>query len=323
MEDINKLLEEFDRLKIQEELDRPFTYIQELPGKKIRSRLSIAFNHWMDIPAEKLKLIGEILQMLHNASLLIDDIEDNSTLRRGVPVAHSIFGMASTINAANYVFFLALEKAQELGHPDAAKVYTEQMLELHRGQGMEIYWRENMICPTESQYKLMTIRKTGGLFMIGTGLMKLFSDTEKDLTKLTAALGLFFQIRDDYCNLTSQEYTDNKTFCEDLTEGKFSFPIVHAVNNKKHDREIVNILKSRTTDIDVKKYCVRLLEKAGSFEYTRNVLHQLNEEIRKEVADLGPNKYMDALLDELCKFWMENWKKNWLIIRKFVQLYKY
>lgn len=48
----------------------------------------------------------------------IDDIEDNSILRRGVPVAHSIYGVASTINAANYVLFLALEKVQQLGHPD-------------------------------------------------------------------------------------------------------------------------------------------------------------------------------------------------------------
>lgn len=50
----------------------------------------------------------------------IDDIEDNSTLRRGVPVAHSIYGVASTINAANYIFFLALEKVQSLDHPDVS-----------------------------------------------------------------------------------------------------------------------------------------------------------------------------------------------------------
>lgn len=119
----------------------------------------------------------------------IDDIEDNSILRRGIPVAHSIFGVASTINSANYVLFLALEKVQQLEHPDATKVYTEQLLELHRGQGMEIYWRDNFLCPEESEYKLMTIRKTGGLFMLAIRLMLLFSDNKKDFTKLTALLG--------------------------------------------------------------------------------------------------------------------------------------
>ena len=81
--------------------------------------------------------------MLHNASLLLDDIEDRSILRRGIPVAHKIYGEASTINSANYVMFIALERVIALGHPAAVGVYTEQMLELHRGQGMEIYWRDN------------------------------------------------------------------------------------------------------------------------------------------------------------------------------------
>lgn len=59
---------------------------------------------------------------LHNSSLLIDDIEDNSKLRRGIPVAHTIFGVPTVINCANYVFFLALEKCHAWDNPDAMKV---------------------------------------------------------------------------------------------------------------------------------------------------------------------------------------------------------
>lgn len=164
---------------------------------------------------------------------------------------------------------------------------------------MEIYWRENLICPTESDYKLMVIRKTGGLFMIAIGLMKLFSKNPKDLSKITALLAIYFQIRDDYCNLTSKEYADNKSFCEDLTEGKFSFPIIHAINNRRNDREIKSILRQRTKDIEVKKYCVHLLEGAGSFEYTLSILKKLKEEIETEVNRLGPNNHILNLMDEL------------------------
>lgn len=124
-------------------------------------------------------------------------------------------------------------------NPQATKVYTEQLLELHRGQGMEIYWRDNFLCPSESEYKQMTIRKTGGLFMLAIRLMQLFSENKRDFSKLTAILGLYFQIRDDYCNLSSKEYSENKSFCEDLTEGKFSFPIIHAVQQQKHDRQVL------------------------------------------------------------------------------------
>lgn len=302
MEDIDKLVSEYNQNKMQKELDRPFTYIQGLPGKNIRSKLMIAFNHWMNIPLDKLKEIGEIVQMLHNASLLIDDIEDNSCLRRGFPVAHSVYGIANTLNTANYVFFLALERCQQLDHADTVKVYTEQMLELHRGQGMEIYWREQFICPTESEYKLMVIRKTGGLFMLGIGLMELFSDNKTQFTRIITILGLYFQIRDDYINLTNKEYSETKSICDDLTEGKFSFPIVHAVNNKKNEREILDILKQRTTNLQLKKRCVQLLEEAGSFQYTCDVLKNLYAEAKAEIAKLGTNKYMDSLLDELGKY---------------------
>lgn len=284
---------------------QPFAYIQQIPGKQFRSELALAFNHWLNIPAEKLHQIGEIVQMLHNSSLLIDDIEDNSILRRGVPVAHSIYGVPSTINAANYVLFLSLQKVQQLGHPEATNVYTEQLLELHRGQGMEIYWRDNFTCPSESDYKLMTIRKTGGLFMLAIRLMQLFSENKEDFTKLTAILGLYFQIRDDYCNLSLKEYTQNKSFAEDLTEGKFGFPVIHAVRSQKHDKQVLHILRQRTQDIEVKKYCIGLLEKLGSFQYTREVLESLDTEARAEVARLGSNPYMDMLLNKLL-----SWKSN-------------
>ncbi|XP_046981203.1 geranylgeranyl pyrophosphate synthase isoform X2 [Schistocerca americana] len=282
-----------------EKLLQPFKYILQVPGKQIRAKLAHAFNYWLKIPADKLNAVGDIVQMLHNSSLLIDDIQDNSVLRRGIPVAHSIYGVASTINAANYVFFIALERVLGLGHPEATTVYTEQLLELHRGQGMELYWRDNFTCPSEEEYKQMTIRKTGGLFMLAIRLMQLFSENKADFTKLAAVLGLYFQIRDDYCNLCLQEYSENKSFCEDLTEGKFSFPIIHAITSQPDDRQVIHILRQRTHDVEVKKYCITLLEKYGSFDYTRQTLEQLDIEARAEVERLGGNPLMEALLDAL------------------------
>ncbi|XP_061937220.1 terpene synthase isoform X6 [Apis cerana] len=185
----------------------PYNYILQVPGKQIRATLAHAFNYWLKIKSDKLRDIGDIIQLLHNASLLIDDIQDNSVLRRGIPVAHNIYGVASTMNAANYAIFIALEKVLALNHVEGIQIYLEQLLELHRGQGMEIYWRDNYICPTEAAYKQMTIQKTGGLFNLAVRLMQLFSECKEDFVPLTSILGLYFQIRDDYCNLSSEEAT--------------------------------------------------------------------------------------------------------------------
>ncbi|XP_043273504.1 geranylgeranyl pyrophosphate synthase [Venturia canescens] len=295
--------------KLDELLLQPFSYIQQVPGKQIRAKLAHAMNHWLKIPMEKLQAIDDITQMLHNSSLLIDDIQDNSILRRGIPVAHAIYGVARTISAANYVMFIALERVVALNHPQATQVYTEQLLELHRGQGIEIYWRDNYVCPTESEYRFMTMKKTGGLFNLAVRLMQLFSDCKQEFTNIAGILGLYFQIRDDYCNLCLQEYSENKSYCEDLSEGKFSFPIIHAIQSQPEDKQVMNILRQRTTDVNVKKYCITLLEKFGSFAYTRSVLEELDKSAREEIERLGGNPKLTALLDELLS-WSRNEPKN-------------
>ncbi len=62
----------------------------QVPGKNVRKQLLRAFNAWLKVPDDKAEKIGDIVQMLHNASLLLDDIEDNSSMRRGIPVAHKV-----------------------------------------------------------------------------------------------------------------------------------------------------------------------------------------------------------------------------------------
>ncbi|GAV04170.1 hypothetical protein RvY_14486 [Ramazzottius varieornatus] len=277
---------------------QPYFYVLQVPGKQIRGKLAHAFNVWLRIPEDKLRLICDVMDMLHNASLLIDDIEDNSSLRRGIPVAHHIYGVASTINSANYVYFLALQKILSLGHTDAPSVFTEQLLELHRGQGMEIYWRDSFNCPTEDEYKKMVIQKTGGLFMLAIRLMGLFSDCQSDFRPLTEVLGLIFQIRDDYCNLADTDYTNNKSYCEDLTEGKFSFPIIHGIRSDPANR-VINIVRQRTQDNTLKKYCVDCLSTLGSLEYSKTTLRSLDQRATAMIGELGGNDMLLAVLADL------------------------
>uniref|UniRef100_A0A0L8H6W2 Uncharacterized protein n=1 Tax=Octopus bimaculoides TaxID=37653 RepID=A0A0L8H6W2_OCTBM len=122
------------------------------------------------------------------------------------------------------------------------------MLELHRGQGMDIYWRDAVHCPTEEEYKAM--------------------------------------------------YEKNKTYCEDLSEGKFSFPLIHAIQTNPDDNQVLNIIRQRTDDLDLKKYCVGLLEQHGTFDYVKTVLVDYEEKIFKEIESFGGNSSLVALLND-------------------------
>jgi geranylgeranyl diphosphate synthase type 3 len=193
----------------------------------------------------------------------MDDVEDNSELRRGIPVAHKIYGVPQTINTANYVYFQVFDLiftmgAPSLSHtaspaaaaaaaqPSVEKLLVEELIALHRGQGMDLFWRDALVCPTEAEYVDMVNNKTGGLLRIALKLMLAHSSRyhgggggsseqqaqqRPDLLPLVNLIGLLFQIRDDYMNLQSAAYASNKGFAEDLTEGKFSFPIIHSIRS--------------------------------------------------------------------------------------------
>lgn len=139
-------------------------------------------------------------------------------------------------------------------------IFTRELLNLHRGQGQDILWREHCRCPTEAQYKQMVSDKTGGLFRLAVSLMGVFckDNAVPDFTQLIYLFGLYFQIRDDYVNIASAEYMKGKNYCEDLSEGKFSFPMIHCISHNSRDNRLLNILRQRTEDMEVKRYAVQV-----------------------------------------------------------------
>ncbi|MBW0477505.1 hypothetical protein O181_017220 [Austropuccinia psidii MF-1] len=283
----------------------PYTYLTATPGKEIRSLMIDAFNHWLSVPADQLEVVKRIVGQLHTSSLLMDDVEDGSELRRGIPVAHKIYGIPQTINSANYVYFLSYQELLKLQPPNSSTVknlwhlVNEELLRLHRGQGMELYWRDSLTCPTEDEYIEMVTNKTGGLFRIGIKLMMAMSPLIDipNYLPLVDLFSVYFQIRDDLLNISSV-YTKNKGFCEDLTEGKFSFPVVHAIRADTTNHQILNVLRQRSHDDATKAYAVAYMkEKTKSLAYTRSVLHVLEGQAVQEIKRLGDNPLMQKIVE--------------------------
>lgn len=154
---------------------------------------------------------------------------------------------------------------------------------------MDLFWRDNLQCPTEEEYLEMVSNKTGGLFRLAIKLMMAESsiqDPTPDCLPLVQTISLYFQILDDLLNLSSVLYTERKGVAEDLTEGKFSFPVIHAIKAEPTNMELINILRMKTNDLEVKKYAIGYMEKMGSFEYTKQILSQLEKKALLLVDDL-------------------------------------
>jgi len=107
---------------------------------------------------EKYFVINFLLEFCIILHCRIDNIQENSILRRGLSAAHTIYGVASRINAANCVHFIGLNRVQGLNQLKAMALLIEHLLEMCHGQGIDIYWHDNQTCPSVEEYQEMAKR---------------------------------------------------------------------------------------------------------------------------------------------------------------------
>ncbi|KAI5981298.1 isoprenoid synthase domain-containing protein [Pisolithus marmoratus] len=301
----------------EKDLLGPFTYVASNPGKDIRGTLIAAFNLWLNVPKRKLDVIARVVDTVHNASLMLDDIEDDSDLRRGRPAAHKVYGIPQTINSANYAWWLAFQQLASIREPPTENVeakgrllfpealdqiFREEILHMHRGQGLDIIWRDTSRCPTEQEYIQMARGKASAVMRLSVKIMMALATTNADVNyvHLVDLFSVYGQIRDDYMNLQSKEYTDTKGLADDISEGKFSFPIIHGIREKPENTLIMDILKQRPKTPTLKHQAIAYLkDTTRSFDYTLCVMRTLEKLIREEITKLGGNPMLETLLERL------------------------
>ncbi|KAK4164713.1 isoprenoid synthase domain-containing protein [Cladorrhinum sp. PSN259] len=266
-------------------VDAPVNYVSSLPSKVVRGTFIDALNLWAGLSDETLSKIKEVVDHLHNASLLFDDIEDGSELRRGCPAAHTVFGIPQTVNAASFAVIEAVRRASEISIPGAVGITLEQLRDLHIGQSYDIHWTRHTSCPTEDEYLEMVSKKTGGLFRLLSRLMStdMSDDVRSEIDSLVSQVGIYFQIRDDYQNLNSDEYANQKGFCEDLDEGKLSFPLVRYLNTAKDTLQVREVMQQRRTQgclsLPLKRLVLQQLGTSNCLDYTRTTLERIAKHI--------------------------------------------
>lgn len=246
--------------------------------------------------------LAPVVELAHNGSLIVDDIEDGSDLRRGGPAIHLVFGADAAVNDGNLLYFLPLALIDEFPAPPELRLrlyesYSAAMRRLHLGQTMDIQWhRSPEFLPTEEEYLSMCALKTGVLSRAAAELGVIAAGAEpgaaERLGLLFESMGVAFQIIDDVKNLRTGN--PGKRRGDDIVEGKKSLPVLLASGkDPRIDRELPRCFAAaRRGGIDAPEVeeAIGMIARTGALEAAEAKARALLSEVREGIASLVPSR---------------------------------
>lgn len=292
-------------------------------GKGIRPALCLATCRAFGGDDTRALPSAAALELLHNAFLVHDDIEDDSEFRRDSPTLHKQYGVPIAVNVGDAINALSVRLLKRnlsvLGPELAARVFDEfdhMSLETIEGQAMELGWiRDNDVNTTEQDYLLMVLKKTGWYsFIHPARIGALIADPDRSdldaFNRFGYFLGTAFQIQDDVLNLVGDRKKYGKEIGGDLLEGKRTLILTHLfahASKAEHGRLRAFLEKPRVerTPTDL-AWIYELLERYGSIEYARSAARELASAARAELgtaygsAQEGPDlDFVRSLLEHM------------------------
>jgi geranylgeranyl diphosphate synthase type II len=285
-------------------------------GRMLRPSLCVATAVAFGAEARDALPTAASIELLHNALLIHDDIEDESEERRGEPTLHERYGMAIALNAGDVLFELSfrplLDNAQLLGAALTQRLIEEFLnmgLETGEGQALDLGWRrDNVFDVTPEEYLVMVLQKTCWLTTLHPLRMGALIGTRGEidpdrLSRFGFFLGAAFQLQDDLLNLVGDHESYGKEIEGDLWEGKRTLMLIHLYQHASDSerRQIEEILGSdrQSRSTEGVRWIRKLMDERGSIEYAKKVTHALAgaaiHECEHVTAALGPGRERDFL----------------------------
>ena len=265
-------------------------------GKRWRPMMMLLFCE-LESGGQSVLPLTPLVELPHNGSLIIDDIEDNADLRRGKEAVHLTYGVDMAINSGNFLYFLPSYLIDKSGFEDSIKLkfysyYCENMRRLHLGQGLDIQWHNNHECyPDVDEYLQMCRYKTGSLARMAAELgVTAGGGSEENALEMGQAceeMGVGFQILDDVTNLTTGN--PGKKRGDDIVEGKKSLPVI-LFNKAGGDVRMLSSLFRGAASLgidrgnDAVEEAIRLMEEKGTIAEAKDTAVAILEKSRQKIV---------------------------------------
>ncbi len=276
-------------------------YIQQSGGKRIRPAVLLMAARLCGYTGDRAVLYASVVEFIHTATLVHDDIIDDSNFRRGQMAVHSRFGNDITVLLGDYLYIksMALALTQDLLH--VIRLLCDVTLRMIEGELYQLT-KNGDAAITEDEHLEIIRRKTaylfGGCAEIGGMLGETSPERREALREYGFNLGIAFQLVDDVLDLTGDERVIGKPVASDLREGKVTLPIIYLLTRSNDGiGDVVRaIVRDRTMTPEQWRQVSQALADYGAIDYAIRKAEAYAEEARRPLHVFPPSLERDALL---------------------------
>ena len=273
-------------------------YIVDAGGKRLRPMLVLLAARALDDRNEAQVKFAAVVEFIHTATLLHDDVVDVSELRRGKPTANSQFGNAPSVLVGDFLYTRAFQLMVSLENHSLLRMMADTTNTIAAGEVLQLI-RAGDADTTEEQYFDVINRKTAALFAAaceGAALLAgAGSNTAASLRQYGSCLGLAFQLIDDVLDYEGDPQETGKNVGDDLSEGKPTLPLIHAMRKGSAAQAAVvrdAITRKRRDDF---AEVVAAVAASGGIDYTRSIALAKRDEALAAIAILPASSAREAL----------------------------
>ena len=275
-------------------------YIVESGGKRIRPLivlLSAKACGASDL--DRVVKAAAMIEFIHTATLLHDDVVDNSDSRRGIKTAHQSYGNESTILVGDFLYSRAFQIMVQINHMAIMEVMSDATNTIAEGEVLQLINSGNPKTNKE-QYLEVIYRKTGKLFeasMVVGGLLNNQSQTVINALQIFGKeMGMAYQIVDDVLDYTSSFEIMGKDVGDDLADGKVTLPMIYAIERATPDMQKIISEAILNKDSQNSEEIIECIQTTGSIASSINDAREKTESALHSIQSLDNNKYKKALI---------------------------
>ena len=281
--------------------ERAVRHLLELPGKRIRPLCVLLASRLGDADVHKARQVAMACELVHAATLLHDDVVDDSTERRGAKAARVVFGNSASILAGDHLLVHALLTVHEVDEPALLRSLLQVMRRMVRGEALQLE-RRGSFSPSREAYLEVIRGKTAALFgwglSAGATLAHLPAAERCALERAGLHLGMAFQLVDDVLDIEGDPYVTGKAALQDVREGKLTWPLILA--SERDESVLANLVEAarrgREMSAPAMQQLLERIRNSGAIEDTRAYARAEAQAASEALASLPPSRGRESLL---------------------------